>query len=352
MLIATGAQERAMPITGWTTPGVMTVGSAQVLMKTSTLGAQEAVFAGSGPLLYLSVSQYLNAGLKVKAVLDTTERKNYIKSIKHWRGALSGISYILKGLKLLRQIKKAGVPFISNVTDIEAISGNNGQLATVRYCVNNQIQTLETQHLFLHQGVIPQVNLPMASGCEYKWDNQNYCWSPIVDQWGQTSQTKIFIAGDGRDIGGAVSAKLRGQLTAIQLAHLHEKLTSNERDQQVQRIQQTLQKELAFRPFIDALYRPADNFRTRKSESDIVCRCEEVTVGDIKDAVEKGCLGVNQLKSFTRCGMGPCQGRQCGNQVSEMVSYYSGKSVEDCGYFRLRAPVKPLNLAELASLAE
>ena len=55
IIIATGAIERAMPVKGWTLPGVMSVGGAQTLLKQAALGADEAVFVGSGPLLYLSL---------------------------------------------------------------------------------------------------------------------------------------------------------------------------------------------------------------------------------------------------------------------------------------------------------
>ena len=68
--------------------------------------------------------------------------------------------------------------------------------------------------------------------------------------------------------------------------------------------------------------------------------------------VALGCPGPNQLKAFTRCGMGPCQGRLCGPTVSEAMDQLCGVAVDDIGYFRLRSPVKPLTLGELAALAD
>ena len=67
VLLATGAQERAVPFPGWTLPGVMTAGSAQILMKTSGLLPKDAVLAGSGPLLYLIATQMIDAGAPPKA---------------------------------------------------------------------------------------------------------------------------------------------------------------------------------------------------------------------------------------------------------------------------------------------
>ncbi|HET8996159.1 MAG TPA: FAD-dependent oxidoreductase, partial [Acetobacteraceae bacterium] len=82
VILATGALERPFPIPGWTLPGVMTVGAAQILLKTSGMVAQgRVVLAGTGPLLWLLAAQYLRAGASIAALLDTTPSDN-------WRAAL------------------------------------------------------------------------------------------------------------------------------------------------------------------------------------------------------------------------------------------------------------------------
>jgi bacterioferritin-associated ferredoxin len=81
-----------------------------------------------------------------------------------------------------------------------------------------------------------------------------------------------------------------------------------------------------------------------------VCRCEEVTAGQIVDTVALGCTGPNQMKAFLRCGMGPCQGRECGLTVTELIAQARGVSPQEVGYYRLRPPVKPITLGELGSL--
>ena len=65
-----------------------------------------------------------------------------------------------------------------------------------------------------------------------------------------------------------------------------------------------------------------------------------------------GVDGPNQMKSFLRCGMGPCQGRLCGTTVTEMIADARGVSPAQTGYYRLRPPVKPITLAELAGLPQ
>ena len=106
------------------------------------------------------------------------------------------------------------------------------------------------------------------------------------------------------------------------------------------------------RAFLDTLYQPASQFRLPADDSTIVCRCEEVTAGQVRDTVKLGCEGPNQMKSFLRCGMGPCQGRLCGLTVTELIAAARGVPPGDVGYYRLRPPVKPIALAELANLPQ
>src|SRR5690606_30489668 len=75
LLLATGAQERPVPFPGWTLPGVMTVGAAQILLKTAgQLPQGPVIIAGNGPLPLLYLHQMRMAGLTARAYLDTTSR--------------------------------------------------------------------------------------------------------------------------------------------------------------------------------------------------------------------------------------------------------------------------------------
>ena len=75
----------------------------------------------------------------------------------------------------------------------------------------------------------------------------------------------------------------------------------------------------------------------------LVCRCEDVTRAEIEQAVDDGATEVNQVKAWTRCGMGPCQGRTCGDAVAEIVAGRVGGR-EAAGYFTGRLPLRPVSL--------
>ena len=76
-----------------------------------------------------------------------------------------------------------------------------------------------------------------------------------------------------------------------------------------------------------------------------------MTAAQIVDAFGMGAMGPNQVKAFLRCGMGPCQGRLCGLTVTELIAAARGVAPDEVGYYRLRPPVKPITLAELAAMA-
>ncbi|WP_229635511.1 (2Fe-2S)-binding protein [Pseudomonas syringae] len=108
-----------------------------------------------------------------------------------------------------------------------------------------------------------------------------------------------------------------------------------------------LATNLRIRPLLDALYQAKEENRI-PADNVIVCRCEEVTAGDLRGFVALGCAGPNQAKSFGRCGMGPCQGRMCGLTVTEVIAKARGVSAAEVGHYRVRPPTKPITLGELA----
>ena len=76
----------------------------------------------------------------------------------------------------------------------------------------------------------------------------------------------------------------------------------------------------------------------------VICRCEDITKKDIIHAVENGARNLNQIKSWTRFGMGPCQGRTCQYSVAKVASEQLRCNVKDLGYLTGRTPLRPFPL--------
>lgn len=344
VILCTGALERPFPIPGWTLPGVMTAGAAQILLKSAGMvPSGRTVLAGSGPLLWLIAWQYLNAGARFDLILDTTDAANRARALPHVLPFLFS-SYLREGLKLMRKVKrKVGV--ISGITSLRAIGEN--KVSSVAFRVHDRPEDIiPVDTLLLHQGVAPNVNLAMSVGIEHCWDETQLCWTPVLDAFGNSSVEGIAMAGDGAGIAGAEASRWRGVLAGIAAARALGRAVAESGEAQARR---ELGRSLRGRGFLDALYRPAKSFRLPSGDT-VVCRCEEVTAREITDTVALGCPGPNQMKSFLRCGMGPCQGRLCGLTVTELIADARGVPPQEVGYYRLRPPVKPITVGELAAL--
>ena len=210
--------------------------------------------------------------------------------------------------------------------------------------------TLPVDHLLLHQGVVPSIDLAGAAGCALAWNARRARFEPVVDAWGGTSVPALFVAGDGAGIAGAEAAAARGALTALAVANALGRIDGARAGPPGGAAAAGLgATRSAAGAFSTRCIGPPTPFASRAGDT-LACRCEEVTAQQVVDAARAGCTGPNQAKAWLRCGMGPCQGRYCGLTVTELIARARGAAPQDVGALRARFPVKPLTLGELAAV--
>ena len=347
LLLATGAMERPVPIPGWTLPGVMGAAAADVLLKSSgTVPSGRVVLAGCGPLLWLTASRLSLADVDIMAVLETTTYMNYLQALPHLPRALLASNYLLKGLRLKWQVRSTRIPIHSGIHDLHATGTQ--RLEAVSYKYNGQSQKLEAETLLLHEGVVSNTQLTRQLGCEHRWYELQRYWHPLLDKWGNTSVEGVAVAGDGGVVAGAMIAEASGHLAALEAAFQLGAIGQKQRDSMAKVFRKKILHHLAIRPFLEHLYPPSLECLVPSNEATLVCRCEEVSAGQIRESLTWGALDMSQIKAFTRCGMGPCQGRMCGLTVAEIIAHAQSKSPCEVGFFRGRPPNKPITLGQLA----
>ncbi|WP_342363842.1 NAD(P)/FAD-dependent oxidoreductase [Terrarubrum flagellatum] len=351
IILATGAQERPTPFPGWTLPGVMTVGAAQILLKTADMAPKGPVWiAGSGPLPLLYMTQLLAAGGAIAGFLDTTPRGRWRAALPHLPQALANFSDLAKGLRWSLSLRQAGFPIVRHVVDIRA--EGEGRLERLRYRAENGRETeIPAKVLLIHEGVVPNIHAALSLGCATKWHSEQSCLVPVLDKWGESSQANIFVVGDGAGIAGAEAAEFRGHIAALRAASRFGKMSEAAAAAAAAKERALLARALAIRPFLDALYAPRPEVFAPPDDT-IVCRCEEISAKELRARAAEGRPGPNQLKAFTRVGMGPCQGRQCGYTVAHIIAAAQNRPVAEVGFQRIRPPLKPVTLGELAALDE
>ncbi len=332
VLLATGAIERPLPVPGWTLPGVMSVGAAQIAWKTGGLLPDDRTWlAGQGPLLLLYAKQVLDAGGSIAGVIDLSDGFAPLRALRHL--SLAALPDIRRGLAWRRRLSQAGVRWIA-AAGLRA-EGTDA-LQAISFRTPQGWRTEDADLLLLHDGVIPSVQISRALGCVHTWSTAQRCWRPLVDRWGRTSVPHVLIAGDGAGIGGAAAAVLSGRIAARGLA-----------GRDATGLLAARRQSLAARRLLDSLFAPRP---PRLDDATPVCRCEEVTAGAVRAAAASGCQGMNQLKAYTRCGMGPCQGRMCGPVAIEVLAAARGVSLSAIEPLRTRFPTKPIRVGDLTSL--
>ena len=346
---ASGALERPSPMPGWTLPGVLNAGAAQIALKTAaSIPSGPVALAGGGPLLLLVACQLLEAGAQVAALVETSPAGNRAAALKHLPAALAYPAPLLKGLRMMRRLRTAGVPWFSGASDVAVEGGERA--GALRFRAAGREHRIAASVVLLHHGVVPNTQLTRLLRVEHDWNEAQLAWQPRIDAWGETSLGGLRVAGDGAAIDGALAAQASGALAALGAAHALGRLSAAERDSHAAPLRNALRQQRRVRPFLDALYRPPAWINTPAGDT-IVCRCEEVTAGRVREMARLGCQGPNQTKFFSRCGMGLCQGRLCGITVTQLLASELGRPPQEIGAYHVRPPLKPVPLHALASLA-
>jgi len=104
-----------------------------------------------------------------------------------------------------------------------------------------------------------------------------------------------------------------------------------------------LDRARAFAAALARLYPPPQGLPVALPEDELICRCEDVTAGDIANAIAEGAHESFAVKTWTRAGMGPCQGRICGAGIAAALAQ-AGVPADRASYNRAHLPLRPVPL--------
>jgi thioredoxin reductase/bacterioferritin-associated ferredoxin len=351
VIAATGAYERPVPVLGWTLPGVMTAGGAQVLLKSQRVRpGSRVLLVGTGPLQMVVANQMLNAGMDVVAV---SESASTLSAWRHLPDLISQPGLIKQGLDYMFRLKKAGVRMLQSYV-LQAIEGDQAARRAVLGKVDAQCRSIpgytkifEVDTVCIGYGLIPSVWLTSMLGCRHLYDPMVGAWTPYFDENMQTDQPGVFVAGDGAGIAGVLVAKREGTIAGLYAA-VHTGIISTEQAQQAVRIERRHLNSLRkFRRALDRMYQVHRDLYANISDETIVCRCEGITAGEIRRAIHEGTLNLNDIKKRTRTGMGYCQGTNCMPVVAAILTREYGAKPETIEMMTARPPSRPIPLSLL-----
>lgn len=83
-------------------------------------------------------------------------------------------------------------------------------------------------------------------------------------------------------------------------------------------------------------------------DNTIICRCSDVTLKEVRDLINEGYVTFDEIKRITRIGMGPCQGKTCGQLVMREIANATGQNIKDVKFQTNRPPVVGVRLNLIA----
>ncbi|WP_373481849.1 (2Fe-2S)-binding protein [Acetobacterium sp.] len=90
-------------------------------------------------------------------------------------------------------------------------------------------------------------------------------------------------------------------------------------------------------------------FVSQSDDAIIICRCEEITKGEIRQAIHDGMFTVNEIRRYLRAGMGLCQGQTCGKLVKNLIARELNVIPDQLDPATSRSPMRPVEMKVLGN---
>ena len=339
---------------GWTLPGVITAGGAQALVKASrVVPGDRLAFAGSGPLALAFPAQLHHYGVNVVLALEAGPPPGPRSLMGLLLAAPGNLALLRDGAVYRLQLQRGGVPLRYGRVIVRA-EGKDRVEAMVHAAVDanwrvvpGSEERVAADTVCVGYGFVPSTELLRLAGCEFGYDEDLGGPVVAVDEWRRTSVPGVLAAGDGTGVRGALVAADQGRVAAIGAAVDLGFVSPARGASLVRPLRRRLDAKERFRRALRPLYGVGQGVYELATPETVVCRCEEVTLARIEQAVA-ATRDPNVVKSYTRAGMGLCQGKNCQRQVAAVVARRAGLVIPQVAPMTPRPPVRPVPLGFLA----
>lgn len=345
IILATGARERYLPFKGWTLPGVMSLGAAQILIKShGILPAQKTLVAGSSPLMMVLASELLKNGGAIPAMLNENPFSKNLKFLPlvrhHWPKLFEGAVYTA-------QLMRNRVFTVNRTRVLEARGKKQFEtLVAARTTADGDVIVGTEQEycagaLAIGYGFVPNIELAVQAGCATEYLQAGGGWIVTVDKNLETSLDSVYAVGEITGIAGGKKSVAQGEIAAISILKKMRKLPqSADNSRSMKQLYARNQQQMEYAAFLNNLCQVPLTAYQQIPDDTLICRCENISMEEIKKAISLGFTTSGGIKKATRCGMGMCQGRICGAVITDIIMALTQKKPEEIGSSRLRAPVK------------
>jgi thioredoxin reductase len=347
LIVAAGAYERALPLPGWTLPGVMTTGAAQILLRSyRVLVGRRVLMAGRGPLNIQVALELARAGADIAAVVELAPRQGAWALPALGKMLSSTPRLALRGLGQLTRLRRRGIPLIhgSVLAEVKPRAGRLTARVT-SWPSAGAARLFDVDAVAMGYGFMPANEILRALGCAHRFDPARGHLATERDEDCRTSVAQIFAVGDCAGLGGAPAAAAEGVLSGLAAAGDLGFAAGGKGPSRAAR--KSLRRHRRFQSGLWDLFRGPWLLAEMATPDTLICRCEEVTLAELSAAIAPGAESVGAIKRQTRGGMGACQGRYCGPVIAALTAARRGEALNEAGYWAPRPPVKPIRIADI-----
>jgi thioredoxin reductase len=355
LIIAAGAYERPVAFPGWTLPGVLLTGGVQALLYQHVLPGKRVLLAGTGPLQLVVAKKLLDAGASVVAVLEGAYmlEKAILRATAMW----GQWERMLEGAKGIQTMLAHGTPYRMGWGLVRAHGTTQVTGATIARLDRNwrvipgTQREVECDTIGMGYGFVPFNALSRTSGAQQVWRPDLGGEVPVRTLYFETTVEKIYAVGDGAGIDGVHMSEMEGEIAGLHAAAMlgHGK---DSLEAKIEPVRRRIHAEARFQRLYSHLFTPGPGVYELAEDDTLVCRCEGVTYGKLREMARDTDGVAQEIKNGARVSMGECQGRMCGHMAMNALAGLTGKSVPEVGAFPQRPPIFPLPVSALAGLAE
>ncbi|MDJ0930662.1 (2Fe-2S)-binding protein [Breoghania sp.] len=269
------------------------------------------------------------AGGEVAGVVDLASRGEWLATLP---ATISRPDLLARGMSWTARLTLAGVPMCCRRAIRRIEPADNGQLRAFVGSVDasgapvsGPSREFVVDAVTVGNGLAPATEVTRLLRADHAYDKLQKAWVPKLSEDFEISLPGLFVVGDGVGISGAAAVALDGRRVDLRVALNAGRISSDTYRKQTQALSGHAEKTRRFGQAMAKLMAPRLGQIKAVPTDAIVCRCEDVKRADLDAAVNDGATSPNQVKAWTRCGMGPCQGRTCGDIASALAAIALGE---------------------------
>ena len=320
IVVATGSVDLALPFPGWTLPGVLTARAAQILLHLHrVLPGRRVAVVGEG--------------------LDAAE--------------------------LVTDLETAGAEVVLRASDpAQVVVSGDGRVEWVT--ANGERR--EADAVVIALGRQPDPELALQAQVDLGYSARLGCHLPLRSALLETSRPGLYVAGEAAGAADLAESFAEGRLAGLaaagaspeRIAATQEALArarSPERSVEVDRLRRGTRDRAQVEADASSPWRSWGRAATAEGRDNslarvALCRCEQVTIGEVRQAIEEGALTINDIKRRTRAGMGLCQGIFCTRAMALLLHAERGIPLSEIVPMTERPPARPIPLVSLVEIEE